>query len=258
MRLFLTAVALATVGFPLAASTVFIGTDVGQIGTLDTVTWVFTQIRNSGPGLDGLAFDVFGNLDAVGLGSAPNIDFDRVDPATGNVTFVAKTNNQSGAASLASKPGGGTLYLADHINLYTVDPLTGAATVIGSDGIPPAAHNLFDIGFGPDGVLYGFYTTTLYRFNTGTGVATVIGSTGFPIYDLFPADGILYGLDNSANLFSVNTSTGAATLLRHINGINGTVFGTAVAASPTPEPHTGISAAGLLLLCWLRRPTCQR
>jgi hypothetical protein len=67
----------------LGASTVYIATSTGEFGTLENLTGVFTQTKASGTGLNGIAFDNSGNLDAIDLGGSPNLGFYRVNVSTG-------------------------------------------------------------------------------------------------------------------------------------------------------------------------------
>ena len=254
MRLFTIAAGLALVGLRLAASTVYLGTDRGQFGTLNSLTGVFTEIKASGTGINGLAFDSLGNLDATDLGSAPNVGFYRVNVSTGALVFVANTTNISGNVAFTSSSVDGTLYLGDHVDLYTVNPTTAAATLLGPDHVP--GHNPFNLGFGPDGILYGAYSGTLYKFDLANGNGTPIGPYGPTLFALFPADGILYGISNARNLYRIDTATGASTLLKPIIGpANGNILGAAVApATASPEPATGIlTAAAVALLACRRR-----
>ncbi len=248
---FLSLIALSSVTlFQLGAATVYLGTTNGQIGTFDTLSGVFQEIRHSGTSLDGLAFDSIGNLDAIDTGIAPNIGYYRVNTATGGLTFVANTTNAVGQAGLASGPSR-VQYLADLTNLYTINPTTGAATLTGPLNIT-TGFNYFNIGAGIDGNLYGDYGGKLYRLNTANGAATFIGNTGIVAYDLFGADNALYAVSTSSALYSLDTTTGAATFLRNISGLNGVVQASAVVQS-TPEPSTALLCAAALLCVGVSR-----
>lgn len=103
--------------------------------------------------------------------------------------------------------------------LLSIDPSTGVMTGIGATGFWPIGG----LAFHPvTGVLYGITSgggiAELVTIATGTGAATAVGFT-FGIYSgikmaslEFDADGrLIAGGDN--NLYEIDTSTGAATLI---------------------------------------------
>jgi hypothetical protein len=68
MRMIAAVAPLFLLALRLSASTVYIATSTGEFGTLENLTGVFTQIKASGTGLNGIAFDNSGNLDAIDHG----------------------------------------------------------------------------------------------------------------------------------------------------------------------------------------------
>lgn len=104
--------------------------------------------------------------------------------------------------------------------LYTIDPATGAATLVGDTG-----ESITGLDFDPiSGVLYGTTTpnsntpSSLVSIDTATGAVTVIGPHGVDraISDLsFAPDGTLYGWAEASadSVVTINTTTGAATLV---------------------------------------------
>ncbi|HEY5893871.1 MAG TPA: hypothetical protein VIT91_11625 [Chthoniobacterales bacterium] len=108
-----------------------------------------------------------------------------------------------------------SLYIDDASGrLGIVDVSTGTTTIVGSMGTA-----LTDIAFAPNGDLYGLSFTNLYRINSQTAALTPIGPHGISGGNalVFGTNGILYGAGNtSTGLFSINISTGAATLLGNI------------------------------------------
>jgi len=123
---------------------------------------------------------------------------------------------------IAWDPNHEILYGTDTENLYTVDPATGAATLVGSHGgglsfmIGIAYNDYTDILYGVD-----LETDALYTIDTNTGLATLIGPLGIYInygqdlaFDrntgqLFLA-GYNYGSDYGPRLYWINCSTGEA------------------------------------------------
>ena len=119
-----------------------------------------------------------------------------------------------------------TTYVSgDNDNLYTIDPTTGATTLIGNMGVEMtdiALRNgtMFGTSFPPSGA------NSLYAINPTSGATTLIGSTGVFLNALqFGADGTLYGAGGAPgcgpppastacdSLYTINTATGAATLV---------------------------------------------
>jgi hypothetical protein len=108
-------------------------------------------------------------------------------------------------------------------NLYTVDPATAVATVVGpilAGGLPIAMTGL---AFDPTtNLLYGITSNNspniprhLVTINPATALATDIGALGIGGADIaFDAAGNLYMTSgNATNLYSVNKATGAATVI---------------------------------------------
>jgi PEP-CTERM motif len=96
--------------------------------------------------------------------------------------------------------------------LAKVDVATGGTTLVGSTLVGSTLQALTDIAFSPTGVLYGITFSNLYTVNQSTGALTLIGSLGTSGNSLvFGADGTLYMA--SSRLHTVNTSTGTATAI---------------------------------------------
>jgi hypothetical protein len=101
--------------------------------------------------------------------------------------------------------------------LYVVDSDTGASTLVGPYGVTGVLAQAFS----PDGTLYAIYnagsaSAHLATVNIHTGAATPIGSpAGVPLEAMaFAPDGTLYaGNFNTNNLYTINLSTGAPTLV---------------------------------------------
>ncbi|MEP6672021.1 MAG: hypothetical protein ABJF10_22855 [Chthoniobacter sp.] len=124
-----------------------------------------------------------------------------------------------GASTAQAAPflyGTGHASLLDSTIFYSINPITGAATVIGNIGF----SNVTGMDFNPiTGVLYAEgvngSTGILLTINPLTGVGTSIGATGVSsaFSDLsFRSDGTLFGY-NSGSIYTFNLSTGAATLI---------------------------------------------
>src|SRR5689334_22703553 len=100
-----------------------------------------------------------------------------INPLTGIETPIGAFGNGLILSDIAWNPISGGLYginLAGQSQFYSVDPYTGTATLIGSTGV----SNLNALTFSSNGVLYaaggGTTLDSLYTINTSTGAATLI------------------------------------------------------------------------------------
>ena len=108
-----------------------------------------------------------------------------------------------------------SLYVTDlYSKLYTLDPATGSAGLVGPCGIT----NVTDIAFhGP--TLYGVNITQFLRLNPDTGQAVFIGNTGFNTNGLVVSEeGIVYAAAINGLLVTLNPVTGAGTLVGAFGG----------------------------------------
>lgn len=122
-------------------------------------------------------------------------------------------------------PGNGTARLGKF------DLTTGGITLVGGG----VGAEMLCLDASPAGTLYsvGWTNNKLYSLNTTTGESTPIGATGIPslIHDIaFDNSDTLWAMTDSAELWTINTATGAATFM--VNFPGGIVdFGLAVNAS---------------------------
>jgi hypothetical protein len=276
---------LAPVLFAVSASAgpiVYVVNGSQQLGTIDLTNGAFQSL---GPGPN-----VNAPLGYFGLAVGPNRslytflyngDVAAINPATG----VAIDIGPSGLGD-CSIPGvspcgpnsandigelGGNIYATDFQNdLYGLNPLTGAATLIGPTGIPA-----FIPGSNPDGTVTfydeaifgasdGLYMTfdsftfnlntfavgstvvtpELYRVNTLTGGATPIGPTDLGIGAVVALNGIYYAFDDLTNqIESLNLTNGSTTFVSNFDPAAGVIQG----AAATPEPAS-IALVGIGLL----------
>lgn len=96
-------------------------------------------------------------------------------------------------------------------NLGTYDIASDSVAVIGNMGVV-----MTDIAFDPNGNLFGIDFNSLYSIDPTTASTIFIGNLGMLGGSnalVFGSDGTLYGAGSSTNLYSINTSTGAGTLL---------------------------------------------
>jgi outer membrane protein assembly factor BamB len=181
--------------------------------------------------------------------------FGSADATTGAFTQIGATTSDP-LGGLVSGPNGSLLGVSYGGNLDSVNPATGAVSVIGFTGLGPAlataplATGVFNgTVYETDG------SNNLYTINTTTGAASLLGATGLPqcpsvtdpddIADeaIFAAGGKLYitfdgfnfitnAVVDAPELYQINPATGAAALigptafgLDAALQVNGTVYG---------------------------------
>ncbi len=259
--------------------------DGGQFGTVNLSTGAFTPI---GPGITvgtgGLVNGPGGTLLTLGF----NGDLNTIDPATGILSTIGATG--LGDCSLPSSPCGpnsanvignvgSNFYATDFANnLYTINPATGAGTLIGATGIPAITfvpHS--PVAGDPDGSFYVYdeflfshagklyanidtgifdpvtFTPTqliapaLYQINPSTGVATFLSATDFGLAGITDADGTLYAFSlPTSTVVTLNLADGSTGYVSDADPSAGLVGGAAAAATPEPASlalvGTGLAA----------------
>jgi hypothetical protein len=257
-----------------------------QLGTIDLTTGVFQSLgpAPSAPvGYFGLAPAPNGSL----VTFLYNGDMASINPATGVATDIGPSglgdctipgvslcgpNSANDIGDLAGK-----IYATDFQNdFYDLDPLTGAATLIGPTGIPafvPGSNPDGTVTFydesifgAPDGLYMTFDSFTfnlntfavgstvvspeLYRVNTLTGGATPIGPTDLGIGTVVALNGVYYAFDDLTNqIESLNLANGSTTFVSNFDPAAGLIQG----AAATPEPASvALVGIGLLALATSR------
>jgi hypothetical protein len=221
---------MLTPGTLRAADTVVYAIRAGTqaLGTLDLNTGVYTQI--SPHAINDYELGVYGG---VLYGASPQCDcLFQLDTSTGVPTFAPTLFNQNNNGFGAQNGFGSTtdgLFIMGAAfgginNLYSVNPTTGAPTLIGSTGIIAGGGTSYLSASNDSKKLYWEFqnncTDILYGINTSTGAATLIGSapacfpstTGNPFSMVFTG-GTLWANFWSVGLGTIDTSTGAQTLV---------------------------------------------
>jgi hypothetical protein len=115
----------------------------------------------------------------------------------------------SAAATLTAVPS--FFYVVDYVgNLGTVDVGTGSSTLIGNTG-----YILTDLAFTSSGAMWGNDFSNLFSIDPVTAVVSRVGALGVGGMNALVGNGngLLAASGTSTSLYSVNTSTGAATAL---------------------------------------------
>jgi len=214
----------------------------------DTGAGALVGHPDSVPGLSGLVFDISGTLYGTTIsgmiGTGRFSELVRIDPRTGEQIGAAVTitanNLPISITDLALQPGTNTLYGTsisedDFINsIYTIDPATGVATLIGRTGVIGAT-----IAFGPDGTLYqtsaifddvGFVAGYLNTLDPETG-AVLTTSDPFTTEHVGglavrPTDGIIFASGGDAGRLWTLSPSGTQTFLglTNVGGVGDLAF----------------------------------
>jgi len=256
-----------------------------QFGTMDLATGAFTKISDTPPILQYLASGPNSNLLTMSFDG----NLASINPATGAVSVVGPTGfgNCSGSVvvnlsncQLSFGQALGKYYATDfNNNLYTLDPLSGHATLVGKTGMPaltflpgiPGADGSFNFYnenlFEADDKLYANFDTghfqppadpnsspvltqltapALYQIDPITGLSTTVAETTFGQITIANIDGTVYSFDgNDGSIRTLDVTTGKTTVIGNSDPSIGLVSG--VAATPEPAP-IALTCCGLGLL----------
>ena len=229
------AAALSVATLPAADTIAYtINPSNSQFGTVDLNTGAFTKIA---AGFNTTGFGAFGG---ALYGIYAGYVF-KVDVSTGATTYAANpslTNNLQGFGSTTAG-----LFLVDgYGDLISVNPSTGAPTLIGSTGVTSGLGAGVLSTSADSSTLYwvnnGGAGNDLYRLNTSTGAATLIGATGNGagsgvVQAMLLEGGTLWvslGYNTGPAIGTLNPSTAAETI------VTTTSPGNISALAPDPVP----------------------
>jgi hypothetical protein len=226
---FVSTAAVVLMQSALGADTVVYAIQAGTqaLGTLDLNTGVYTQI--SPHAINDTELGVYRGVLYGGSGQCDCLF--QLNTSTGIPTFAPTTFNQNSNGFGAQNGFGSTtdgLFIMGAAfgginNLYSVNPSTGAPTLIGSTGVITGGGTGFLSASNDSSKLYWEVQTnfidTLYSINTSTGAATLIGAEdesskkmGNPFSMVFTG-GTLWANFWSAGFGTINTSSGHQTLV---------------------------------------------
>jgi uncharacterized repeat protein (TIGR01451 family) len=180
--------------------------------------------------------------------------FATVDVADGTITPIGTaipSADNDGWTGFAQDPTTGTLYASattcgSSSHLYTIDPNTGAATLVGE--ITGEACAIW-IAIGPDGLMYSadIIDDALFAVDKTSGAASLLGSVGFNANYAQDADfdqstGILYWAAFNADVFTdeirtVDLATGATSLVYSLGTTQIVGLATETVGGPCFQPQ---------------------
>ena len=152
-------------------------------------------------------------------GTLYGIDFDsfyRVDPDTAQSTLIGPVGATVNGLVVGPR---GTIYASTREvgQLLTINPLTGAGTLVGNSGFLSAG----DLAFAQDGTLYmtarlstDALPSLLATLDPATGAGTLVGPIGQDnVFGLVSSYGTLFGMTSDGDLLTIDPSTGAGTVV---------------------------------------------
>ncbi len=233
-------IASITVPSALRADTLAYGmTSGGIFGTVDLNTGIFTPISSNLVFVSGFAA-YNGNLYGIDPNTGTLI---QINPATGAITYAPTQYNVNTAAFGSSTAGLFMIQAGTQSNLYSINPTTGAATLIGPTGLSACGGcGVLSVSNDSSTLYWSFSSSTvgfdnfLYTINTTTGAATLVGSwigganAGGPDLGDEQAIALLFeggtlwaefGNNTGPTIGTLNTTTAAPTVLEAEQETNG-------------------------------------
>lgn len=250
---------------PVAAGnmTVYVIGFRGEFGTLDLSNpsdITFNSIKNMGIRTAGMGFTSSGSLYLLDLNfTAAHLL--NIDPTNGNFHDLGAVGDTALGATMGLD--GKTMYAIDQNSPAGVYSLTPPSTTINPIGPTSIASPDGLLAFSPKGTLYtdsfNISGDALYSIDRKTGQSTPIGTgfgAGIGIATGLFLNGTFFGFggnfnDNSLDVYTINTSTGLATVYGTYSlgtGDNSEILGVALAPSSVPEPSTLLMGIASIVL----------
>jgi hypothetical protein len=237
-----------------ADSIAYIGANGGAFGTTDLNTGAFTSLGNSGQTPSGLAV-ANGTLFAASYHTTDGTLYS-VNPSNGAFSAIGTATGVDYDDFGSTTSGLYVISFGSTMELYSLNPNTGAATLIGPTGLTYGSwRSLSD----NSDMLYFADGADLYTLNTSSGAASLVGAFGgsAEMGALLSENGVLDGGDDvHGTIDTIDIATGAATI-GPASGLTGAAYGLAPFPVPTasaPEPASWLLlAAATAGLTFVRR-----
>jgi len=249
--------AAAVFGIDLHWPATFLSFDTSAPGTPTIVNPSFSPATVYAMDFDPLGTTLYGiDSNAKMLGT--------IDTATGVFSPQATVTNigDPTITGLKIDPTTGVFYVSTGSRLFSLDPASGAATLLGAHG---PSTLIIDLAISAGGDMYAtdIATDSLYSVDKTNGAISLIGSIGLDLnfaqgMDFDYSTGVLYAAlyrpGQNSDFATLDLSTGAATI---IGSLNGRELEFAITNSANPVvPAPGAIVLGMMgagLVGWLRR-----
>jgi PEP-CTERM motif len=226
LTVFLPALFLAAMlASPLAraGTLIYVAGSGNEFGTLNLSTGAFTQIDTlslpSGDYMNGMGFGPDGKLYGVDSNTIGTSLY-QIDTGSGALSNLGPLLAPNGApltAIDATADAAGKMYaLSQGSNalFYTLNPPSLTTKVIGSTGLLSAG--LMAVNAPGTRVFTSVNpgngnSFDLYSVNPTTAASTLLGSIGYDVINGLFVNGTLYGFDKSGDIITINTKTGLGT-----------------------------------------------
>ncbi|VXD24081.1 Putative exosortase, PEP-CTERM interaction domain protein (modular protein) [Planktothrix serta PCC 8927] len=225
----------------------FLSTHNRQVGTIDLSTGVFTKIADT-PRFHDIALSENGKL----FGVSTNSQLYSIDQSSGVSSLIGNLGVRFSSLGFSSN---NVLYGASGSGFYTVDIMTGAASLVSSI---PGFNSVGDIVFDPKNNQFLASSTSVNSGSNSlfsidlTGSGKKIGDIGFNnVIGLFFDNETLFAYTLDRKQLIINSETGVGTLDKNVTGVNGLISGAASLPStgsktsvPEPSSMLGLLAFG--------------
>ncbi len=170
-------------------------------------------------------------------------EFGTMNIGTGAFTEIAA--EPSGLSGLAWGSNGSLYGLSAAGNLVTIDPVTGAETLVGNTGLGADTNTFAGL---TDGALYALdNSNNLYSINPTTGAATLVGATGVPPIDSADFSSLLFSdslMGDGSTLYVSEQIFGASTLSEMFYTVNPTTAATTTVGGLPADSFVGSGYLG--------------
>ncbi len=230
------------------AHAVLIGAGNGDLYDLDVTTNASTLLGNSGSTMYDIALDPTSSVLYGVAGGISLVSIDKTNGATSSIGALGAFING------LTFDSAGTLYGTGGTGLYTIDLVSGSATLIGNTGFTSAG----DIAFDSSGNLFLSANGTgggdqLVSLNTTTGAGSLIGNIGVSsVFGLNFSGSTLYGFTESGQTYNIDTMTGVGTFVANNTITAYGADGVGGVAVPAPSP-IALMGLGILCFCFKRK-----
>ena len=251
MKKFIAATAfLALSSCAFADAVAWVTDGSANFGKLDLNTGSYSQTSNFG--FVGAGLGEIGNT--LYTADEGGMTLYSINTADGSTHAIGNNSSISYFAFGSTNTG---LYMVDTVGgLWTIDPKTGAASLVGSTFINVGSNSLA-VSTGSN-VLYVASGSDLFTINTSTGQGTLIGSTTNTDFGaLTNVHGTVFGTSiiNGNQSYSLDPATSIATLLANLSTPNYAYGVAPIVPEPASFALVGLAAGIFAAYAWKRKRT---